>query len=617
MEKRIMSGNEAIAEGALEAGVEVVAGYPGTPSTEVLEVLAERSKSLSDGLHVEWSVNEKVALEIASGASWCGKRAMATMKMSGLNVASDSLASIAYSGCKGGLVVYVADDPSTSAGMVQQDSRFYALLSGIPCFDASSPRKAKFLAKASFEISEKTGAPILLRTTTRVAHSLTEVELGKRSHLSRPSEFEKNLQKYTKASSEWCTVQHEQTLERLKRAGELANELGFNKLSIKGKLGVIASGVSKLYVKELVKENSLELSVLEIETSNPLPREKIEKLLTHSNRVLVLEELEPIIETQVRSMALDCNKRTEILGKLDKDEPRLSRVGEYTYDVVAVGLEKLLGKQPISPFKSKVSGRAGELRVQRPLTFCAGCPHRGTYLAINEAIKKHGYKKGEIIVTGDIGCTILGMNKPFESCWTEVSMGASLGIAQGFRWGGIEKPILATIGDSTFFHAGIPPLINAKQHGVNLTLVILDNSWTAMTGYQPNPGTGLTATREKTNPVDLAALVRGCGIESVRVVNAFRKKEMIDAIYQAMGSKGISVVIARGECAIQSARRKKKFPKVQVNEDKCTGCKRCMTLLACPAIAFEGEKARIDPSLCDGCGVCVCVCPANAIEEVK
>jgi indolepyruvate ferredoxin oxidoreductase alpha subunit len=617
MEERLMSGNEAIAEGALEAGVEVVAGYPGTPSTEVLEILAKRSNGLNRSLHVEWSVNEKVALEIASGASWCGKRALATMKMSGVNVASDSLLSVAYSGCKGGLVIYVADDPSSSAGMVQQDSRFYALLSGIPCLDASSPQEAKFLTKASFEISEKAGTPILLRSTTRVAHSLTQVKLEKPSYEPFTPSFEKSLSKYTKASSKWCAHQHEETLERLKKAGELATQLGLNKLSLKGKLGAIASGISKLYLKELAKKNSLDLSLLEIETSNPLPGEKIEKLLTQATRVLVLEELEPIIETQVRSIALDCDRKIEILGKLDGEEPRLPRVGEYTYEVVARGLEKLLDKQLITSFKPKIAGRAKELRVERPLTFCAGCPHRGTYLAINEAIRRLGWKKEDIIVTGDIGCTILGMNKPFETCWTEISMGASLGIAQGLGWGGIEKPVVATIGDSTFFHAGIPPLINAKQHGVNLTLVILDNGWTAMTGYQPNPGTGLTAQLEKTKPIDLEGVVRGCGIVRVRVVDPYKLEETINAIREALSSKEISVIIARRECATQARRRGEKLAKLRVNQEKCNGCMRCITLLGCPALGFEEGKARIDPSQCNGCGICKWVCRAEAIEEIK
>jgi indolepyruvate ferredoxin oxidoreductase alpha subunit len=614
MEERLMSGNGAIAEGALEAGVEVVAGYPGTPSTEVLEILAKRRDSLNRSLHIEWSVNEKVALEIASGASWCGKRALATMKMSGLNVASDSLLSVAYSGCKGGLVIYAADDPSTSAGMVQQDSRYYALLSGIPCLDASSPQEANFLTKVSFELSEKAGAPVLLRATTRVAHSLTQVKLGKSSYKPITPSFEKDLPKYTKASSEWCTLQHEETLERLKKAGELATQLGLNKLSLNGKLGVIASGVSKLYLKELMEKHNLDLSLLELETPNPLPRKKMDKLLAKATRVLVLEELEPIIETQLRRLALECAKSVEVLGKLDREEPRLPRVGEYTYEIVAKGLEKLLDKQLTTPFKLKISERVNRLRVQRPLTFCAGCPHRGTYLAINEVIKRLGWKKEEVIVTGDIGCTILGMNKPFETCWTEVSMGASLGIAQGFRWGGIEKPVIATIGDSTFFHAGIPPLINAKQHGVNLTLVILDNSWTAMTGYQPNPGTGLTATFEKAEPIDLAKLIKGCGVRKVRVVDPYKVEETIEAIYKAISHKGLSVIIARRECAIQARRRKEKLAELQVNREKCTGCKRCITQLVCPAIGFKRKKAMIDPSQCNGCGICKWICPANAIE---
>jgi indolepyruvate ferredoxin oxidoreductase alpha subunit len=618
MEKRLMSGNEAIARGAFEAGVEVVTGYPGTPSTETLEELARIEKMEKAGIHIEWSVNEKVALEVAAGASWAGKRALTTMKMSGLNVASDSLLSIAYSGCNGGLVVYVADDPGAIAGMVQQDSRLYARLGELPCLDVSSPGSARKFCRIGFELSEKTGAPVILRSTTRGAHSLELVEQEERESPPGRPEFKKNLSKFTKASSSVCTAQHLECQKRLKEVLNLGEkDYSLNKLELKGEFGVISCGTAGMIAREIADKNSLNLSFLEVDICNPPPIQKIERMLEHASKVLVVEELTPLIELETRSMAYGTGKKVEILGKLNENG-QLSTVGELSYEDIRQTLSVLTGNSLLSPppISREILDSAREMVPARQLSFCAGCPHRGTFLGINEGIKRAGYKKQEIKVTGDIGCTILGMNPPFNSCWSEVSMGASIGIAEGFRIADRDKPVIATIGDSTFFHAGIPPLINAKQHSTGFVLVILDNGWTAMTGFQPNPGTGKTALGQESERVEIKQVVKGLGIRQVEEINAFDVEEIAKGVSRGLEREGISVIIARGECATQMLRREKPEP-FEVNQEKCTGCKRCINVSGCPAIETLVEKARIVEELCTGCGICSWLCPENAITEKK
>jgi len=637
----LLTGNEALALGALHAGVKVVTGYPGTPSTGALESLLAMEP---EGVYVEWSTNEKVALEIASGAAWAGQRALCTMKMSGLNVAYDSLISIAYSGCIGGLVVYVADDPGVHAGMAEQDSRGFALMSDLPMLEPASVAETYRLIQSGFELSERTGSPVFVRLVTAVANSKAPVEVARPSppalFLPSPPELGgteggrggpgggeaklvRDITRFTKAGSAICTAQHRDLLARLEKAARVIGEMGLNRLQLApqaGGLGIVASGVTASYLEEGFEHwgrnpvfSRNRVSVLRVTAVNPFPAPQVRALLRHSSAILVLEELEPYIERGVYVEARRMGFEGRIVGKLDGP---FERAGEYGVEQVVQGIGAALGESGFFP-KSPLSSTAEQLAAARPITVCAGCPHGGTFLAINRAIRRAGYKQDEVMVTGDIGCTILGMNPPFHTVWTEVSMGASVGLAQGYVHAGVETPVIATIGDSTFFHAGIPGLINAVQHQVPLTLIIMDNGWTAMTGMQVNPGTDEAFQGPGSRRVDIAQLIPALGVEHFFVIDPFDLDEAAATIQEALALPGVKVVLARQECAIQAMRRGIRAGKVQVLPENCNLCKLCIIRTACPAIGIGEETIVIDPALCYGCGLCAQVCNRAAIERVS
>ena len=618
MTKKLISGNEAIAFGALAAGAKVISGYPGTPSTEVIQTLLKMDGL--DGTKVEWSVNEKVAFEVAAGAALMGQRAMCTMKMSGLNVAYDSLIGIAYSGCTGGLVIYVADDPGVSAGMCEQDTRGFALISDIPMLEPGTIQESYDLAKYAFELSEKIGSPVFLRSVTSVSQSHGACEVGERvvPPESKPLP-ERDTSKYTKAGAAICMAQHKRLIDSLAKSNEIieADNLNKIKLGAKNGVGLITVGVVNSYVNEAfdkVKDFGIDVdnvSVLKLINTLPFPIEKLTAMLENCSTLIIAEELEPHIENKVYQLAYTLGLKVKIIGKNDKT---FSRIGYYDVSKIIKGLFKAFEKEiPAALAPKEVT--SDKLCAARPINVCAGCPHRGTYMSINKAISNLKFKKNEVMVTGDIGCTILGVSPPFNTLWTEVAMGASIPLAQGFVYGGTKTPVIATIGDSTFFHAGIPGLINAIQHGINLTVIIMDNGWTSMTGMQVNPGTTIECQKPGWRQLDLKKVVEGIGVDELRVVDPYNLEETTDAIEASMKHEGVSVVLARRQCAIQAARRKMFYEKPKFNADKCINCKQCIKLTGCPAIEIKNGKVEIDYTQCNGCGICTQVCKFGAIEK--
>jgi len=607
----LLSGNEAIARAAIEAGVSLVTGYPGTPSTYVMETLL----GIPDlGFRVEWSINEKVAFELATGVSWAGLRSLVTMKMSGLNVASDTLLSVQYSGTRGGLVLYVADDPNVYYGMVEQDSRHYARLAAAPMLMPATPQEALDFTRRAFEFSEQIGRPVMIRGTTTLSNFSEKVTTGKRRVIQRDPSFSFDIAKYSKAGPAACVQQHKDTLQALKEFELLTEDL--NPLHLNGsRVGVIALGVAWNYLQEAIRRYNLNPSTLKVDVAHPLPVSKIKTLMSHADAVVVLEELEPLIEEAVLSLRADLDHPVKVIGKI---KGPLSLTGDYDVEHVVSALREVYGEKVRLPeIPKELITKAQELKVKRLNTFCAGCPHRATYYGLNRAIADLGYKREDVVITGDIGCTILGMNEPFECCWTEISMGSSISLAQGFKYAGIKTPVVATIGDGTFFHAGIPALLNASHTKTDLTIIILNNHWTSMTGMQPNIGTEKPPYSDGKQIVRIEEIVKAAGIQHVVSGNPFQVPKMIEILKEAISSPKTAVVISSAECATQKMRGRKGVS-LKVNPEKCITLDRCrpscIEALGCPAIdRGEDEKAVIIPNLCTACGLCHHFCPHGAI----
>jgi indolepyruvate ferredoxin oxidoreductase alpha subunit len=608
----LLSANQALARGAIESGVAYVTGYPGTPSTDAIEALL----TVPDlGFKVEWSINEKVAFEVATGVSWAGLRSMVTMKMSGLNVASDALVSVQYSGTNGGMVIYVADDPNTYYGMVEQDSRHYARLAVAPMLTPSSPQEALDFLRRAFDLSEEIRRPVMILMTTVLANTSEMVTLGKIRSVKREPTFDFDIARYAKAGPAACLQQHLDTVASLEKFGELTDDL--NPLTLtESRIGIVAAGITWNYLQEVTKAHLLNPCTLKLGVAHPLPKAKIRTLLTHVDTVVVLEELDPLVEEAVLALRGEIDHPVKVIGKLNGP---LSIAGDYNVETVSSVLLPLFPDKVLGPVPADdLSQQAQALKVKRLVTFCAGCPHRATYYALNQALEKLGYRKSDIIITGDIGCTILGMNDPFQSCWTEICMGSSISLAQGFKYAGIEKPVIATIGDGTFLHAGIPALINAAHNRCNITVIILDNHWASMTGMQPHAGTEIFSSAQSKQLIKAEEIVRAAGVHRIWRVNPYQTKKMIPTLMEAISSPEISVVFSDAECAIQKKRRVKGGGYLKVKPEKCVGldaCEHnCIKLLGCSALERGDEaKAFINPHACNACGLCHHVCPQGAI----
>lgn len=617
--KKLITGNEAIGYGALAAGVKVVVGYPGTPSTGTITALL--NMDLPD-THVEWSVNEKAAIDIAAGVAWGGHRVLCTMKMSGLNVAYDSLISIAYSGCEGGMVVYTADDPGANAGMCEQDSRGFALMSDMPMLEPTTVPETITMTKYAFELSEEIKGPVFLRLTTALANAFAVADIEPPAPVSqKPGILIHDIARFTKAGAAICMKQHADLIGRLATAEELIDKTDLNELKLakKSKVGVVAAGITSIYLDEAfaiaadygLKED--EVSTLKLRVPIPFPKAKAAKLMEHVDTLLVLEELEPYTEKELIILAREKGFTGKIVGKLDGT---FKRWGEYGLAQIFDGLNKAAGiKIPSNLYHSDTE--AEKSAAARPITVCSGCPHRGTYMAINSALHQLKLNQKDVMVAGDIGCTILGMNPPFNTIWNEISMGASIGMAQGFNYANVGTPVIGTIGDSTFFHSGIPQLINAVQHKANITLIIMDNEWTAMTGMQIDPGTPCELHNKDYANLDIARIVPTLGVEQFYITDPFDQKDMVEKIVTALGLPGVKVILARRECATQAFRHRDKTKKVRmvVIEENCIFCKACIRVTGCNALV-PGEKVMtIDQAVCRQCGLCATVCPKKALVK--
>lgn len=589
MQRHYLLGNEAIAHACLESGIGFVSGYPGTPSSEVVDVLRVQK---DPAYYVEWSVNEKVALENALASAWCGVRALCTMKHVGLNVAADPLMTSAYTGVTGGLVILSADDPFAHSSQNEQDTRCYAHFARLPCLDPAGVQEAHDMIRAAFEISEEFRLPVLFRPTTRICHSKGDVELGEIVHGARKGEFHKDPRQYVVIPAH-TRLLHKKLNEKQPALKKRLVERGLNHYAIRGKTAVIASGIGASYVQELLPP---EVSFLKI-GAYPIDEEWLGEFARKHEKILVIEELAPVVEEVVRQVA-GC---VPVFGKINGYAPY---EGELSPAVVAGIMEKagFLQKNPFT-----VSEPIQNLPMRPPI-LCAGCHHRAAFYAIKKVFKEAA------IYPSDIGCYTLGLQ--LGAVDTTICMGASITVGSGLAHSDESHDVVCTIGDSTFLHSGIQGLMNAVYNGANMTVVILDNRITAMTGHQPNPNSGVTATGVETPPVSLDAICRACGATFVETIDPYDLTGTLRLLEAAKAKKGVKVIIAKQMCVIAARRAGVKRGGYEVNTEICTGCGTCVRF-GCPAIEFVDEKAHIN-DLCSGCGVCARICPVGAIgREVK
>ncbi len=613
----LLMGNEAIVRGALESGVRVAASYPGTPASEIGNTFAELSKEM--GLHFEWSANEKVAFEVVYGASMCNQRGMVSMKHVGLNVALDIMEMVALRGVKGGLVFVSADDPSQHSSGQEQDQRWLAKQNCVPVLEPADPQEAKDFTIYAYDLSERLGAPVMLRTVTRVSHMLSNVQLGKLLQLDRKAEFDWSKFSYITAGFDKLFYGREKEAnEKIIKAREEFESISINKLFMKGneKIGVIATGQTYNYVMDAIDKLGAEskVAVLKLATSNPIPEKLISKLLKSVEKVLITEEPDPFVELHVRALAKDTAPKVVILGRMNAQLPG---EGELNSTIVDTKIAEMLGENLKENPRVALEKNAKDLLFPRTLTLCAGCPHRSTIYALKKAVKKVKGDEHAVVINGDIGCYGLAWSPPLCYEDTYFCMGASLGVSQGMAHLGVES--IAWIGDGTFLHAGFGALMNAVQTKANIKIVVADNSVTAMTGFQPNPQQGKTALGETTKRVMIEDIARTVGVEHIEVVDAYDIKAAQAAFERMLKTPEIAIVISRRICATEAIRqmRPKRPVAWKVNLDKCIGCRQCVLTFGCTAISFDDvqNKALIDPTICMGCGTCSQVCPAHAMER--
>ena len=583
--RKYLLGNDAIAHACLESGIDFVSGYPGTPSSEVIDRLRAQK---DPAYYLEWSVNEKVAFENALAASWCGLRSIVTMKHVGLNVAADPLMTSSSTGTKGGFVILSADDPFAHSSQNEQDSRMYAKFAQIPCLDPASVQEAHDFIKNAWDISEKFVLPVLFRPTTRICHSKSDVELGTPMPSERKGAFEKNPKQYVVVPAHTRPL-HAELTKKQDGVAKYLVDAGYNRAEIRGKKAVIAGGISASYVEEILPED---ISFVKI-GAYPIDREWLAEVVAQHEEILVVEELMPVIEEAVLAAA----NGAAVHGKLDGTLPH---EGEFSTALVAKALAAVgfaENTYPESPVPAEVPAR--------PAILCPGCLHRSVFYAMKKVFK-------DGIFPSDIGCYTLGLQ--LGAVDTTICMGASITVGSGIAHSVEGAEVVSTIGDSTFLHTGVNGLINAVYNNANQTVIILDNRITAMTGHQPNPNTGMTACGVESPKVSLEEIARACGVKFVEAVDPYDLTHLLAVLKEAKEREGVKVIIAKQPCVIMNKRLGIKRSRYVVDSDRCLKCGACIRY-GCPALETDENGAARTTSLCTGCGVCADICPAGAIHR--
>ena len=603
MHVEYLMGNEAIALGALAAGVNVVAGYPGTPSTEVLETVARHNGK--GRVHVEWSTNEKAAMEVGAGAAYSGARVLVTMKQVGLNVAADPLMSLAYIGVAGGMVVLVADDPGPISSQTEQDTRHFAAFSKVPCFDPSSVAEAYAMVQEAFDFSERHHTPVFFRPTTRIDHGYAAIEVKDEAEYAvcTPQGFVRDPAKWVifpRLSQRAHASIEARNAELSKAFSSYARNRIENGEGACRK-GIATHGVSYSYVQETLaeQEGAGDLPrVLKVATPFPFPEQQAAAFLTGLDEVLCIEELDPVIERELTYVCGKYQIPVRIRGKLTGDVPP---AGENTRDFVDGAIAAFMGwaraKEAAIP--------APPVSVVRPPVLCAGCPHRASFYAVKLAMKGE-----KCVFAGDIGCYTLGNAQPLDMVDTCLCMGAGLGIAQGIGAVTKDTKCFAFVGDSTFFASAITGAINGVYNQADFTLVVLDNATTAMTGHQPHPGTGRTMMGEVARRISIEETLRGIGVRTVRVLDPLELSACVEAVREVANEKGVKAIIFRSPCIVLA----EPLGMAHIDEAKCTRCKKCIRSIGCPGIVVEDGAVKIAPAQCTGCALCAAVCPFGAIS---
>ena len=618
-DKQFLLGNEAAVRGVIEAGLSIAATYPGTPSSEIGNILSVLAKDAN--IYFEFSTNEKVAMEVAATAATSGLRSFTFMKHVGMNVASDSFMTTAYTGVNGGMVILTADDPSLFSSQNEQDTRNYARLSNVPVLEPSNCQEVKDMVKYAFDLSEEYKLPVIVRTTTRVSHMRGIVEFGdvkdnstnNDNHWKR-GHFDKDPSKYVPVPA-FAGKMHERLCEKITNINKVSNKSDFNKFtafSDNKKYGVISSGSAFNYAFDVIKFNELDMDILKVGFSYPFPDAKVLEFIKDLDEVFVVEEVDPIMEKEVLAIIGRENLNVTVHGKLDGTLPQCY---EFNSDIVAEGFDKVLNfinKEDIK-FTQSLNELSENIPSRAPV-LCAGCPHRAMYYGINLAIGELGLKASDVVFASDIGCYTLGINPPYNAADYLLSMGSSVGDGCGFSVSTDQK-VASFIGDSTFFHSGISPLINAVHNKHNFVLTVLDNRITAMTGGQPNPGIPVDGMGDDAPEISIRKLAVACGCDYVRVINPFNLEQVVKTYKEAFQRDDTAVIISKAPCTLIKGLAKK--PPVKLIESNCNHCDKCVSELACPAISKVDGKIVIDKASCDGCSVCIQVCKYGALEVEK